>query len=77
MFGQPLFMRYGGKFKFGTVNYTGSALMGERLTWKDKSEWQVNKNLKVGLTCVYDVYDVCLNAEFAKLKTGVNAEFKF
>jgi hypothetical protein len=74
--GQPLFLRYGGKFKMGAVDYHTAVLLGQGLTLKDKCEFKVNDKLKLSMTAAYDLQEVMTKGESSNINMGVSAELK-
>ena len=74
--GQPLFMRYGAKHKFGAVNYHLMMMMGQSLTWKDKSKVKVTDQLELCFTSTGDLVEIMTKGERSNVTLGVAAELK-
>lgn len=53
--GQPLYMRYGGKYKLGCCDYKCHVLLKDKLLWKDVMAFPVTDSFKANLTVLTDV----------------------
>lgn len=76
MFGQPLYMRYGGIFKIGKVEYHNQMLVSDKIYAKDVATFNVTDNLKMNLGATYDLWGILASAEKTKVNAGVGLELK-
>lgn len=76
LMGQPVFMRYGSKYKLGPLDYHMSVLLGNTLTMKDKVDMKVNDSLKLSVSKYYDWKEVVTKGETSSMTFGVTAELK-
>lgn len=53
--GMPLYLRYGGQYKVGPINWAVMVCMKEKLMWKDTFTFPVNDNVKLSVTGVMDM----------------------
>merc|ERR1712070_14437 len=74
LMGQPLWLKYGGKFKLPGCDLETKATLGERLVQTDKLTWKVTDNIKFGATASYDWIDVLTAGEKATMTMGTNIE---
>ena len=74
--GQPLFLRYGGKYKFGVTDWDASVLVGKSVVLKDTFTFKATDQLKIGVTGVMDIPEIITKGETAGMILGFKAEFK-
>lgn len=76
LFGQPLFWRWGYKYKLNNINFQHTGNFGKELWCTDILEYGVSSNLKVKQTARYDCKAILMNPKQAGMNFGVGVEFK-
>jgi len=76
LMGMPLYLRYGGAFKCGPLDYNMSVLVKERMQWKDTIKFPLGGNASASITSVTDVQDMLMSADACKPVLGCTFELK-
>jgi len=76
LMGMPLYLRYGGAFKFGALDYNCRVALKEKLTWKDTIKFPLGGNCSASITSVTDVQDMVMNPDNCKPVLGCTFELK-
>jgi len=74
--GMPLYLRYGGAFKIGGLDYNLKVMMSEKLTWKDTIKFPLGGNCSASITSVTDLKDMVMNPDQCKPFIGCTFELK-
>lgn len=74
--GMPLYLRYGGAFKYGAIDYNCRVLMKDKLQWKDTCRFPIAENVSATMTMVSDIQDMVMNPDQCKPVMGCSFEMK-